>query len=229
MALAASAPSAAIDVSAAPATQLVTSAPATATAGALVPVTVTAEDQFGNADPSYTGTVGVTSTDLQALLPAAHAYTAGDNGAHTFDVTLKTAGSSTVTASDGSRRRRAGAITVSHAAASQFVLTGTPGSLAAGGTGSVTVAAQDGYGNVDPTFTGTVTFSSDDPLASLPSSYAFTAVRLRAPTPSRTRTRSRRRGRKRSRRHRGASRARAPGSRSPRARPRHSRSARPAR
>ena len=176
MALAASAASSSIAVGPAAASQLLMSAPASATAGAAVPVTVTAKDPYGNVDTNYAATVGLTSTDTAAVLPPAHAYTGGDAGVHAFTAYLKTAGSQTITASDGSLSVTSGAITVSNAAASEFALTGTPASLAAGGTGSVTVTAEDGYGNVDPTFTGTVTFSSDDPLASLPSAYTFTGA-----------------------------------------------------
>ena len=174
-ALAASAPSSSIAVGPAAASQLIMSAPASATAGAAVPVTVTAKDPYGNVDTNYAGSVDLTSTDTAALLPPAYAYTGGDAGVHAFTAYLKTAGSATITASDGSLTVTSGAITVSNAAASEFALTGTPASLAAGGTGSVIVSAEDGYGNVDAGFTGTVTFSSDDPLASLPSSYTFTA------------------------------------------------------
>src|SRR5260370_13435156 len=60
-------------------------------------------DQFNNTVTNYTGTVQFTSSDGQALLPGNYTFVAGDNGVHTFSngVTLKTAGSQTVTATDG--------------------------------------------------------------------------------------------------------------------------------
>src|SRR5262249_16687021 len=53
-----------------------------------------------NTATGYRGTVDLTSTDTQAGLPADYTFTATDNGAHTFAVTLKTAGSQSVTATD---------------------------------------------------------------------------------------------------------------------------------
>jgi hypothetical protein len=77
-------------------------APANATAGTAFSVTVTAQDQFGNTITNYTGTVHFTSNDGAATLPANYTFIAGDNGVHTFNngVTLNTAGSKTVTATD---------------------------------------------------------------------------------------------------------------------------------
>src|SRR5260370_1050189 len=85
------------------ATKLLVTAPASSAAGAAFNVTVTALDQFNNTVTNYTGTVQFTSSDGQALLPGNYTFVAGDNGVHTFSngVTLKTAGSQTVTATDG--------------------------------------------------------------------------------------------------------------------------------
>src|SRR5262249_54901060 len=67
-------------------------------AGSAVTFTVAAEDSSGSPVPSYTGTIQLVSTDGHALLganrlPASYSFTAGDNGAHTFKVTLASAGS----------------------------------------------------------------------------------------------------------------------------------------
>src|SRR5260370_39150071 len=78
----------------------VTTSSGSSTAGAVLTVTVTAKDAYGNVATGYTGTVHFTSTDLQAVLPANYTFVAGDNGVHTFNVTLKPAGSGTVTAPD---------------------------------------------------------------------------------------------------------------------------------
>ena len=61
---------------------------------------VTALDVGGNTATGYTGTVAVTSSDGAATLPANHVYVGGDNGKHTFAITLNTAGNKTVTATD---------------------------------------------------------------------------------------------------------------------------------
>ena len=79
-----------------------TSAGAPQTAGLPFDITVTAKDSFGNTVTGYTGTVKFTSSDGQATLPADYTFVGGDNGAHTFTsgVTLKTADSQSVTATD---------------------------------------------------------------------------------------------------------------------------------
>jgi hypothetical protein len=52
--------------------------------------------------PGYTGTIQFTSSDTLAVLPAPYPFVAGDNGTHTFIglVTLKTAGTQSITATD---------------------------------------------------------------------------------------------------------------------------------
>ena len=177
MALAASAASSSFTVNpAAAATLSLSGTPASVTAGNTGSVTVTAKDSFGNVATGYTGTVSFTSTDGAAVLPGSYAFVGGDAGAHTFSnaYTLKTAGSRTVSATDGVLTGTSGSITVSPAAAATFSLNGTPASVTAGGTGSVTVTAYDTYGNVATGFTGTAAFTSNDSLAVLPSNYTFT-------------------------------------------------------
>jgi hypothetical protein len=51
-----------------------------------------------------------------------------------------------------------------------------PGNTTAGQTVPLTVTAWDHYGNIATGYTGTVTFASSDPLATLPASYTFTAA-----------------------------------------------------
>src|SRR5207244_3554626 len=72
------------------------------TAGNALDITVTAQDEFGNVDTGYTGTIHFTSSDGQALLPADYTFVAADAGVHTFTsaVVLKTAGSRSVTVTD---------------------------------------------------------------------------------------------------------------------------------
>jgi hypothetical protein len=79
---------------------LLIAAPSSATAGTSFGVTVTAHNASGSTDPNYRGTVHLTSSDGQALLPANYTFTAGDAGSHTFTVTLQTPGTQTVTATD---------------------------------------------------------------------------------------------------------------------------------
>src|SRR5207248_1340070 len=70
------------------------------TCGAPGTVAVTAQDSFGNTAPGYTGTVHFTSSDAQAVLPADYTFTAADAGTHTFSITLKKAGTQSITATD---------------------------------------------------------------------------------------------------------------------------------
>jgi streptogramin lyase len=65
-------------------------------------VTVTAYDQNANIDTSFTGTVTLSSSDAKATLPGSYAFQSSDNGAHTFNVTLNTLGSQSITATSGS-------------------------------------------------------------------------------------------------------------------------------
>jgi hypothetical protein len=63
--------------------------------------TVTAVDNNNNTVTSFSGTVTLSSSDTQASLPAPYTFQASDNGAHVFNITLNTAGTQSVTATDG--------------------------------------------------------------------------------------------------------------------------------
>ena len=98
-------------------------------------LTVTAENSSGATDTGYLGTIHFTSSDVQAGLPANFTFTAADDGTHTFTVTLKTAGSQSITATDTTTSAITGTlsgISVSPAAASQFVLSGLPSTATVG-------------------------------------------------------------------------------------------------
>jgi hypothetical protein len=111
-------------------TRFSVTAPATASTGAAITVTVTALDQFGATFPGYAGTVHFTSTDGAAALPANSTLTAGVG---TFPATLNTAGNQTITATD--------TVTTS--------ITGTSGVIAAS-----TPAFPPQVGGVNPTLFG---------------------------------------------------------------------------
>ncbi|RKH32821.1 hypothetical protein D7Y13_07640 [Corallococcus praedator] len=71
-------------------------------AGVAQDLQVTVQDAYFNTVTDYTGTVTLTSTDSAATLPAAHAYTAADQGQHTFaGITFRTAGSQRLMIDDG--------------------------------------------------------------------------------------------------------------------------------
>jgi len=153
--------------------------PATQTAGVAGSVTVTAQDASSNTDTAYTGTVHFTSTDGAAGLPANYTFLASDNGTHTFSVTLKTVagGTKSITATDtvtGTITATQSGITVTPAGAASLTVAGFPGSQTAGVAADVVVTAKDAYNNTATGYTGTVHFTSTDPLAVLPPNYAFT-------------------------------------------------------
>ena len=79
------------------ATHLSVTAPAAATVGTPVSVTVTALDASNNTVTNYSGTVHFTSTDGQAGLPGNSMLA---NGTGTLQMTLDTPGSQTITATD---------------------------------------------------------------------------------------------------------------------------------
>jgi hypothetical protein len=67
------------------------------------------------------------------------------------------------------------AFNVTPAAAASLEVAGITDPLTAGGTSGVTVTARDAFGNVATGYTGTVTFTEDDPHpgASVPADYTF--------------------------------------------------------
>jgi hypothetical protein len=165
-------------VTAPPSDHLVVASATTDVAGNSLSVTVTADNASNAADAGFTGTVQFSSTDAQAGLPSSYTFTSADKGSHTFSVTLKTAGSQTVTASDAaiSSSVTTSPIAVSPAAASQFVLSGLSSTATAGAVQTLIVTAKDPYGNVATGYTGSVSFASSDTAASLPGSYTFTTA-----------------------------------------------------
>jgi hypothetical protein len=150
------------------------------TAGNAQTATVTALDAFNNTATAYTGTVHFTSTDGQALVPADYHFTVGlgsDNGVHTFasGVTLKTAGSQTVTATDTVSSTITGGqtMTIGPAAAATLQVSGLSASTA-GVAQTASVTAKDTYGNLASSYTGAVHFTTTDGQATVPADYHFT-------------------------------------------------------
>ena len=149
------------------ATHFSVAAPATATAGTAISLSVNALDASNNVMPRYSGTVHFTSTDAQAAVPANSTLT---NGAGTFSATLKTLGNQTITATDtatASVTGNSGAISVGSAAPTHFSvkaqLAANPGTSL-----SFSVTALDAANNPATTYSGTVHFTSTDSLASIP-------------------------------------------------------------
>ncbi len=159
-------------------------------AGSAGNVQVTAEDQYGNVENGptpYLGTVDLTSTDDQiAGLPSTYAFMPTDAGSHAFNnVAFKTAGSQSITATDSASSAVTGtspSVNVVPAATHAFLVTTSfPSSDVAGTAGTVTITAQDLYGNTTGSapnlYQGTVDLTgTDDKMAGLPSTYKFLAA-----------------------------------------------------
>jgi hypothetical protein len=150
--------------------------PASVTAGAPGSFTVTARNGT-DINTGYTGTVWFSSSDSQAVLPGPYTFTTADAGVHTFNATLKTAGTRSITVVDtaaGMIGSETG-ILVNPATASRLLITG-PSSVTAGSLFRITITAFDPYGNIATGYTGTLHFSSSDSRATLPANYTFTAA-----------------------------------------------------
>jgi hypothetical protein len=98
----------------APADLAVSGLPNPGETGAPLPVTVTAEDAFGNVTTGYLGTVHFTSTDPGAALPNDYTFTSADAGTHTFagGVTFVHQGTQSVTATDTANSNMTGSDSV---------------------------------------------------------------------------------------------------------------------
>jgi hypothetical protein len=134
------------------------------TAGTAQTITVTAKDSGGSTYTGYTGTVHFASSDAQAGLPADYSFTAGDNGVHTFSVTLKTAGTQSVSVTDAVVTSAAGTASaaISAGAAASYFLD-APSAVSFYTAFSFNAYARDAYGNTAISYNGTAVLTSSDP------------------------------------------------------------------
>ncbi|MCX6120398.1 MAG: hypothetical protein NTX44_02110 [Ignavibacteriales bacterium] len=151
-------------------------------------VTVNAVDANWNVIPTATDVVGITSSDLNATLPANAALS---SGTHTFSVTLRTAGTSTVTSMDitdgGKTSNTSPSTTVNTGAFTKLQIlvpgeTAAPGSTT-GKTGTPTASNVGNLFQVDVnsvdaswnpvTATDVVGITSSDGAATLPANAAL--------------------------------------------------------
>jgi hypothetical protein len=159
-----------------PASHITISVPASSTAGAAFSMTVTALDANNQPATGYTGTVHFTSSDPRGVLPTDYTFMAADAGAHTFSVTLATAGNQSITATDTVTSSLTGSATVNvNPAAATHLLVSAPTTSTGGVAFSVTVTALDAYGNTASGYRGTIGWTSSDGAALLPAAYTFTA------------------------------------------------------
>jgi hypothetical protein len=151
------------------------------TAGQSIPLTVTAQDAFGNAAADYAGTVAFSSTDANAGLPANYAFTSADAGVHTFAVDLKTAtpngvvwAFSVVDTANAATLAMLSNFEVTNAAAARFILN-VPSNITAGIPFSVKVSVVDAYDNRAKNYFGTIQFANTAGPLGLPGNYTFTS------------------------------------------------------
>jgi hypothetical protein len=163
----------AIQVNPGPVTKFNVGGPANLTAGAASGYLVSAEDQFNNVVPTYTGTVHLTSTDPQATLQGDYTFVAGDMGSHNLAVTFRTLGTQTLTATDTANNTIRGTSGPINVAPARFSVS-APSSATAGTPFSVTVTVLDGSGNTATNYTGTIHFTTSDGQGVVPGNYTFT-------------------------------------------------------
>ncbi|NPC48875.1 hypothetical protein HPC50_17590 [Corallococcus exiguus] len=119
-------------------------------AGQSLSYELVARDTYGNVAKGYASTVTFASSDAQAVLPGAYTFTLLDEGRHTFNVELRTAGDQDVTAEDVADP----SLTASHTYTIIPAAVGHLAFVSAPTTGSVRqdltdieVAVKDAYGN----------------------------------------------------------------------------------
>jgi hypothetical protein len=155
-------------VDAAPASRFdVTGFPAQTTAGMAGSVTVTALDPFGNVATEYDGNLHFNSSDPRAALPADGTLARGTG---VFSVTFVTAGAQTVTTTDTLNAKITGSQTGIQvgAAATTKLAVSAPASATQGVQFSITVSAEDQFGNLASGYAGIIRFKSSDSHALLP-------------------------------------------------------------
>jgi len=147
-------------------------APANVGVGAAFTVVVAAKDQNNNTVTNYNGTIHLTSTDPQAVLPADFVLTGGTKQ---VSVKLRTIGTWTVSAKDtanASLTATSGNISVGAAAAKLIIAAAT--TATAGSPLTFTVTAKDASGNTVPNYSGTAHITSTDANAILPTDATLT-------------------------------------------------------
>ena len=141
-----------------------TQPPARVTAGTPFGLTVTAENADGSVNTSFNGNVTIALIDFDensATLGGTVTVTAPNGVAAFSGLTLDQAGCSALSvSSDGMASFTTDAFDVTAMPPAELAVIGEPsGTVTAGAGFSVEVAAEDVWGNIDPTFTGSVTLA----------------------------------------------------------------------
>ncbi len=139
-----------------------TGTPTAQTAGMAFNVTINAVDANWNLVNTVTDTVGITSSDVNAVLPANAALV---NGTRTSSVTFRTAGYRTVIVSDWTDNTKTSNtspdVLVNPAAATILKVSAIYTNIAAGSVNPLTVSASDSFGNIATGYSGLQTLIFD--------------------------------------------------------------------
>ncbi|QSQ13457.1 Ig-like domain-containing protein [Myxococcus landrumensis] len=159
---------------------VLTGIPGQVTAGQLQSLTVTAQDSFGNVARSYAGTVHFSTSSTVSTLPPDSVFPAASQGRHVFSgVKLSTVGTQRLTVTDTGNSQLTGFVdvVVTNDVAAKLALSGLPTDVQAGSTHTLTLRVLDAFDNLVPDYTGSVSFTSDDPLATRPMTpHVFTSA-----------------------------------------------------
>ena len=153
------------------------SLPSSATAGTPIGVTITALDANGLTAPSYTGTVGFSSSDTNASTPAGAQITSGGTLTLANAIIFHLAGPQSITATDVTYKvpPATRSVSVQPGPLASLVLASLPNPSPLGQAQFFTVAAFDTYANLATNYRGTLHFTSGNPAHTLPTDYTFTA------------------------------------------------------
>ena len=117
-------------------------------AGEPFSIEVEALDENGTRNTDYADTINFTSSDSKtAGLPSDYTFQPEDLGLKTFEVTLKTAGTQTITVADGSMEEQSSPITVFAAFLDHITCQVSPATVTAGGQTTGTATGYDAYDN----------------------------------------------------------------------------------
>jgi RHS repeat-associated protein len=157
-------------------TVLSVSVPASAQAGAVADVTVSARTTGGELVSGYAETIKLTSTDTLFTGPdcATYTFSPADAGSHVFACRFQSVGSRTVTVTNAGRSAQtatSGAVTVSE---TYLRLSLDPVAPAAGQQATLTISAVDASDNLVAAFGDSIALTSSDPgFVATPSLVAF--------------------------------------------------------
>ena len=129
-------------------------------------ITVRAIDASGQVATGYLGTIHFTSSDPAAVLPPDYQFNAGDEGSHTFEVALETAGKQSIEVADvdtGSIDGSQAGVVVTPGKLDHLVLSPDGATLEADGVQAYTAEALDAAGNSLGDDTANTIFTIDDP------------------------------------------------------------------